>query len=124
MAAAWRVRGACSRGRRRRTARTHRFGRATEVLLGGARQQYFLLFQPPRFYDWLTEEGMRADSELSAVLDAYSGEKGGDPSATAGWSRWFARAAPPSDASTAACAGKLSRRRRSSTPRRVTTAGC
>ena len=69
-------------------------GRATEVLLGGARQQYFLLFQPPRFYDWLTEEGMRADSELSAVLDAYSGEKGDDPSGD-GWVVAVVRARGP-----------------------------
>ena len=55
-------------------------GRATDVLADGSRRHSFLLFEPPRSYSWLTEAGMRADSALHAILDAYPGEKGDDPS--------------------------------------------
>eukprot|EP00966_Prymnesium_polylepis_P063704 1477292-Prymnesium_polylepis.1 len=48
---------------------------------GGAVEQLFLLRQEvPRRHTWLTEAGMRADAALSAILDAYEGQKGSDPS--------------------------------------------
>jgi len=55
-------------------------GRATDVLVDGSRRHSFLLFQPPRSYSWLTEEGMRAEPALLAILNAYPGPKGDDPS--------------------------------------------
>ena len=54
-------------------------GRATDVQIDGSRRQSFLLFQPPRSYVWLTEVGMRNDPALLAILNAYDGPKGDDP---------------------------------------------
>ena len=55
-------------------------GRATDVLVDGSHRHSFLLLQPPRSYSWLTEAGMSAYPALLAILDAYPGEKGDDPS--------------------------------------------
>tara|TARA_Y100000389_G_scaffold131005_2_gene128449 strand:+ start:9248 stop:12046 length:2799 start_codon:yes stop_codon:yes gene_type:complete len=55
-------------------------GRATDVLVDGSHRHSFLLFQPPRSYSWLTEEGMRAKPALLAILNVYPGPKGDDPS--------------------------------------------
>jgi hypothetical protein len=63
-------------------------GRATDVLPSGVRQQSFLLFQTPRTYTWLEEMRMRADPQLSAILDAFvaanPASAGDDPSGK-GW---------------------------------------
>tara|TARA_B100001109_G_scaffold243222_1_gene228844 strand:+ start:13560 stop:15986 length:2427 start_codon:yes stop_codon:yes gene_type:complete len=54
-------------------------GRATDVD-GSTHRHSFLLFTPPRTYEWLTELGMRENGDLRAILDAYKGPKGDDPS--------------------------------------------
>ena len=56
-------------------------GRASEMISGRQRHS-FLLYIPDaqKKYEWLSEAGMRADPELLAILNAYTGETGADPS--------------------------------------------
>ena len=56
-------------------------GRASEMISGRQRHS-FLLYNPKRRkkYEWLYDEPMRADPDLLAILEAYPGEKGADPS--------------------------------------------
>ena len=54
-------------------------GRAIKVMSNGTLERTYLLFEPPRSYNWLTDVGMQADPKLFPILKAYSGPAGDDP---------------------------------------------